>query len=85
MTLYAGMKAIGVVDMVAEKLDIKDIGIIGVGKFAVESILEHQIPDDGIVDIADLGVKLFSSDAVGTIARIDVVWIEMGSPSGAVV
>ena len=80
MTCYAGMKAIGVIDVVAEKLNIVDINIIGIGKLAVESVFEHQIADSGIIDIADGGVKLFSSDAVVTIPRIDVVGIEMGAP-----
>lgn len=85
MARFTRVETITAIDMAVFKLHIKNIDEIGIGQFAVVSVFQQDITQDGVVDITNFGMKFLSANAVITITFINGIRVQAGNGACTIV
>ena len=85
MSFHARVEAVTAVNVITPKLNVEDVNKIGIGKAPVVYILLQHIPEYGIIGVSNFFMKLFSANAISTITFINIIGIEPGFRTDAVI
>lgn len=78
MPFYAGVKTVTVIHVVAFKMNVEDIDVIGVGKTPIVDIFLQHVSEYRIIDIPYFCMELFSSNAIFSVTFVNRVRIQPG-------
>ncbi len=85
MSFHARVEAVAVIDVFSSKLNVEDINKIGIGKPPVSYILLQHVSEYRVINIPNLRMEFFSTNAIRTVIRMNIIGIQVRIITSAVI